>query len=139
MTALLTFFYARRGRAIGFRFKNHDDFEGVTEEIGEGDGSTVDFQLVRNYESGGKTFVRRITKPVTSTVTIYVDSVLEAAVNINYETGVVTFAVAPTSGEVITADFEFDVPVRFDTDHLPVNLSTYQARSADVAVVEVRV
>jgi uncharacterized protein (TIGR02217 family) len=33
---------------------------------------------------------------------------------------------APAVGLTITADFEFDVPVRFDTDHMAVTIETYQ-------------
>ena len=42
-------------------------------------------------------------------------------------TGLVTFASAPADGAAITAGFEFDVPVRFDTDSLLVNLANFQA------------
>lgn len=139
LSALIIFFYARRGRAIGFRFKNHDDFEGADEELGMGDGSTQTFQLVKNYISGGETLVRKITKPVDGTVTVYIDSVEQVSGwSVDTTTGIVTFSSAPASGEVIAADFEFDIPARFDTDHLPVNFSTYQARSADVPVLEIR-
>jgi len=133
---LIAFFYARQGRAIGFRFKNHADFEGTAVELGAGDGSTVDFQLIKVYDSGGFSYTRKISKPVSGTVTIYIDSVEETSLSIDYTTGVVTFDVAPTSGEVVTASFEFDIPVRFDTDYLPQNLGDYQARSVDVQIVE---
>lgn len=136
LAALIDFFYARKGRAIGFRFKNHDDYQGTDEELGDGDGSTVDFQLVKVYGTGSETYTRKISKPITGTVTIYVDGTPEGGVTIDYETGIVTFSVAPSSGEVVTATFEFDVPARFDVDHLPVNLDTYEARSADVPIVE---
>jgi uncharacterized protein (TIGR02217 family) len=136
---LIAFFYARKGRAIGFRFKNHDDYTGVGEEIGTGDGSTDEFQLVKTYESGGETLVRKICKSVVGSVHIYIDSVEQfSGWSVDNTTGLVSFTSPPSSGEVITADYEFDVPMRFDTDHLPVNMSTYRARSADVPIVEVR-
>lgn len=46
---------------------------------------------------------------------------------------------APRTGEVITAGFEFFVPVRFDTDRLPVTLEEYGVGGAnDVKLIEVR-
>ena len=43
-------------------------------------------------------------------------------------TGVVTFAAAPAAGVLVTAGFEFDVPVRFDTDRLDVTWDLEPAR-----------
>ena len=37
-------------------------------------------------------------------------------------TGVVIFATAPAGGVIVRAGFEFDVPVRFDSDTLDVTL-----------------
>jgi len=142
LDTLRHFFYNRKGRAIGFRFKNHDDYQGTDEELGEGDGSTEAFQLVKIYSSGSETFTRKITKPVSGSVSIYIDSAEQSDptdYSIDLTTGIVTFVSAPTSGEVITATFEFDIPARFDTDYLPVVLANYEARSADVPVVEIRV
>jgi len=54
-------------------------------------------------------------------------------------TGVVTFAVAPASGIAITAGFEFDVPVRFDTDTLDVTLDFERLGSiTSIPLIEVR-
>lgn len=136
LATLIAFFYARRGRAYGFRFKNHDDYQAVGHEIGTGDDSTVDFQLLKIYEAGANQYARKISKPVTGTVVIYIDSAETSAFTVDTTTGIVTMDSAPTGGEVITADYDFDVPVRFDTDHLPQTFDTYQARSADVPIVE---
>lgn len=59
------------------------------------------------------------------------------------ETGVANVTVrthpAPVLGEVVKAGFEFWVPVRFDTDRLPVTLEDYGiGGAADVKLVEVR-
>lgn len=46
---------------------------------------------------------------------------------------------APKLGKVLTSGFKFYVPVRFDTDRLPVSLEEYGVGSAsDVKLVEVR-
>ena len=135
LTALTAFFMARKGMAIGFRFKNHDDFEGTLEAIGTGDAVEDEFQLVKNHG----TLARNITKPVDGSETIYLNgSPLSSAYSLDTTTGIITFDSPPGGGVVITADFEFDVPVRFDTDYLPVRFVTYQARSASVPIVELR-
>jgi uncharacterized protein (TIGR02217 family) len=41
-------------------------------------------------------------------------------------TGRVTFGAALAVDIEITADFEFDVPVRFDTDHMAVTIESYR-------------
>lgn len=135
---VIDFFYARRGRAYGFRFKNHSDYQVIGEVIGDGNGSTTGFQLIRSYTSGEETFERTILKPVLGTVTIYVDGVPDGSVVIDYDTGLISFGTPPGSGEEITADFEFDIPVRFDVDYLPENFTTYQVSSIDVPIMELK-
>src|SRR5471030_2821848 len=49
---LIAFFRARRGKAIGFRFKDWSDYSAVGQQIGIGDGVKTDFQLVKFYTSG---------------------------------------------------------------------------------------
>jgi uncharacterized protein (TIGR02217 family) len=52
----------------------------------------------------------------------------------------VTFVVAPAAGAVVTAGFEFDVPVRFDTDRISASLAGFAAGEIpSIPVVEVRV
>ena len=54
-------------------------------------------------------------------------------------TGLVTFTVAPDIGAVITAGFEFDVPVRFDTDRIVISMASFKAGEIpSIPVVEVR-
>lgn len=136
LTSLVDFFMARKGMAVGFRFKNHDDFEGTDEAIGIGDAVETDFQLVKNYS----TLARNITKPVADSEIIYLNGALQdiSVFELDYTSGIVTFDSPPGDAVVITATFEFDVPVRFDTDYLPVQFVTYEARAASVPVVELR-
>ena len=45
----------------------------------------------------------------------------------------------PTSGAVVTAGFEFDVPVRFDTDAITINLAHFAGGDIpNIPLVEVR-
>jgi uncharacterized protein (TIGR02217 family) len=53
----------------------------------------------------------------------------------------VTFAQGqvPAAGAAIRAGFDFDVPVRFDTDRLDINLASFEAGEAvNVPVVEIK-
>jgi uncharacterized protein (TIGR02217 family) len=140
LDTLIAFFRARRGKAIGFRFKDWSDYSATSNIIGTGDGADTTFQLVKSYTSGGVTVDRTITKPVSGTVQIYKDGVLQnSGVTTDTATGVVTFTVAPANGVVITASFQFDVPVRFDTDQLDINLQDFGVGSwGNIPLVELR-
>jgi uncharacterized protein (TIGR02217 family) len=121
MAALQAFFRARYGKAYGFRFKDWSDYQGVAQNLGLGNGSQTTFQLVKLYSSGGYSYSREIKKPVSSTVKIYLNSILQSSgFSIDHTTGIVSFAAAPGAGVIVSADFEFDTPARFDTDTLSV-------------------
>ncbi len=136
---LIAFFRTRKGKAVGFRFKDWSDYQGTNEAIGTGDGSTADFQLVKIYSSN-IAVSRDITKPVAGTVKIYVDSVLQSGVAVDATTGIVTLSSAPANATAITADFEFDVPVRFDTDELAISMDSFDAGSWNsIPLIEVRI
>lgn len=50
-----------------------------------------------------------------------------------------TFTHPPDDQAVVQAGFEFDVPVRFDTDAIRISVSGFQAGEVpDVPVIEVR-
>ncbi len=133
---LAAFFEARSGRMHGFRFRDPVDWKScaptqaataVDQPLGTGDGETAEFQLVKRYVSGPALRDRAITKPVEDTVLAAVGGVVTTAFDVDWATGVVTFDVAPASGAVLTAGFEFDVPVRFDADRLDIALKGHDA------------
>ncbi|WP_114964908.1 DUF2460 domain-containing protein [Alkalilacustris brevis] len=149
LAAVVAFFEARNGRLHGFRFKDWADYKsglpskapGPQDQlIGEGDGATSVFQLVKRYSSGSQTWTRVITKPVADTVRIALDGTEQASGwSIDTTTGVVSFDTAPASGVVVTAGFEFDVPVRFDTDTLDVTLDIERLGSiTSIPLLEIR-
>lgn len=140
LASLIAFFRARKGRAYGFRFKDWTDYSGASEVIGTGDGSTVAFQLTKTYTSGEGSEVRHITKPVSGSVKVYLDDVQQSSGwSVDTTTGVITFDVAPGADVVVTAGFEFDVPVRFDTDRLSALLQDYGSYALKaVQLIEVR-
>ncbi|MDZ4759643.1 MAG: DUF2460 domain-containing protein [Alphaproteobacteria bacterium] len=142
--ALVGFFEARGGRLNGFRFRDPLDWKSrepsgaVTagdQPLGIGDGVTATFQLIKRYADGGGSWDRPIRKPVGGTVVAAVDGAVAAGLAVDATTGVATFAAAPAMGAVLTAGFEFDVPVRFDTDRLELSLEGFDAARVMRAVV----
>ena len=133
---LLAFFEARRGRMHGFRFRDPVDWKSCApgqaisaadQPLGIGDGATAEFQLAKRYGSGEASWDRAIGKPVEGTVLAAVDGVATTAFEVDWATGVVTFDATPADGALLTAGFEFDVPVRFDADRLDVALEGHDA------------
>ena len=142
---LTAFFEGRRGRLHGFRFRDFTDFKScfpsgavspTDQPLGVGDGEAADFALTRTYAD----LARPIAKPVAGTVRAAVDGVETAAFTVDVTTGVVTFDDPPGVGAVLTAGFEFDVPVRFDTDKLEINLQGFRHGAIpQIPIVEIRV
>ncbi|MGF1659377.1 MAG: DUF2460 domain-containing protein [Rubrimonas sp.] len=150
--ATIAFFEARMGRLYGFRWRDWSDSKSCAPSgqptpldcgIGVGDGARVAFQLCKTYASGPAVYERPIAKPVAGTVRIAVAGVELADGSefaLDPTTGQVTLASAPGPGETVTAGFEFDVPVRFDTDRIAVNLAAFEAGEIpSIPIVEVRV
>lgn len=137
---VISFFRARKGRAYGFRFKDWSDYRVTGQLIGTGNATQTVFQLTKTYSSGGEQEIRPLNKPVSGTVKIYKDGVLQASgVAVDHTTGLVTFTAAPTAGALITADGEFDVPVRFDTDRLAIRIQSHELFVWDqIPLVEIR-
>jgi uncharacterized protein (TIGR02217 family) len=97
--------------------------------------------LIRTYSSGGNTDVRTITKPVAGTVKVYLAGVLQmSGWSVNTTTGIITFTTAPGNGVAVSADYEFDVPVRFDTDRMAVTIEQINLHQwSGIPIVEIRV
>jgi uncharacterized protein (TIGR02217 family) len=139
LEVLIAFFRARQGRAWGFRFKDWTDYRATGAVLGFGDGTTAAFQLVKRYASGPVEVVRDITKPVAGSVTVRADGAPVSGVTVDATKGIVTFATPPTAGTAIMADFEFDVPVRFDTDAMALSLDSYERGSwQQIPIQEIR-
>lgn len=142
---LIAFFRARRGPAVGFRFRDPCDFSsngmmgtpGADDQaLGDGDGAATAFALVKRYGDGEE---RRITRPVAGSVRVAVDGDEVLAGWALDAGGVVRFDVAPAAGASVNAGFLFDVPVRFEDDRLDINRETFLAGEApSVPLVEVR-
>jgi len=150
LSSVIAFFEACLGRLYGFRFKDFADFKSCApgasvspadQSIATGDGAATAFQLTKTYTSGPASWVRTIAKPVDGTVRVAVAGVEQTTgITIDTTTGLVTFDPAPASGAAITAGYEFDCAVRFDTDQLSINLASFAAGEIlSIPIVEVRV
>ena len=142
-----------RGRLHGFRWHDATDYKSCSPEaalsardqiLGRGDGMTAQFALIKTYGRDFAPYTRRITKPVAGSVLVAVDNVTNAAANhvIDTVNGTVTFQPGhiPAVGQMISAAFQFDVPVRFDTDKLEINLSGFRSGAIPaIPLIEIRV
>ncbi len=154
LQTVITFFEARHGRLHGFRWKDRADHASgaygapvtpIDELLGSGDGVKAVFTLAKHYTSGGATYTRPIAKPVEGTVRVAVNGVEQTLASdfvVDVTSGQVTFLSGhePGPGLSVTAGFEFDVPVRFDTDFLDVSLTGFEAGNIpSIPLVEIRV
>lgn len=137
---VIDLFYAAGGAADTFRFKHWADYQGVLEAIGTGDSATTVFQIYKNYTRGAITRQRKITRPVTDTVQVYLNAMEQmSGWTADYDTGEITFTSPPTSGDAITATYEFDVPVRFADDELEIVAHTSDLQQpVSVVLLEVK-
>ncbi len=152
LSDVIEFFEARHGQLFGFRWKDWSDFKSCKpsktptafdQAIGVGDGTKKTFQISKTYAHGPTKYVRPISKPVNGTVIVAVGSQLLSEFqdySIDYSSGTITFDAAPAEGAAVTCGFEFDVPVRFDTERISTSLTSFAAGEIpNIPVIEVRV
>lgn len=153
LSQVVAFYEERRGRLHGFRWRDRLDHASAApgvavaatdQVIGTGDGATATFQLAKTYGSLYAPYRRPVIKPVPDSVRVAVDGD-EAEQGTDFTadsvTGVVTFLPGhiPSTGAAVTAGFLFDVPVRFDTDYLEVDLSAFAAGAIPkIPLLEIR-
>ncbi|EJW10159.1 Gene Transfer Agent (GTA) ORFG12 [Rhodovulum sp. PH10] len=151
LSTVVAFFEERRGRLHGFRWRDRLDHSSgagppspLDQALGTGDGETAVFPLVKIYGSVHAPYRRTIEKPVAGSVRVAVGGIEQtegAAFVCDTTTGAVTFLGGhlPVAGAAVTAGFLFDVPVRFDTDYLEVDLTAFEAGAIPkIPLVEIR-
>jgi uncharacterized protein (TIGR02217 family) len=112
--------------------------------IGTGDGARIRFALVKTYGEGDDAYRRLIARPLVDTLRVAVDGVekaMPADWSFDSATGEVVFEAGsvPDTGQVVTAGYEFDVPVRFDTERIAVSLTAFKAgQIPSILLIEVR-
>jgi uncharacterized protein (TIGR02217 family) len=141
LSQVVAFFEERRGRLYGFRFKDRTDFRSslngaapqmTDQALGTGTGSKASFNLIKTYGAAFAPYQRPIAKPVAGSVLVAVAGAAKTMgtqFTLDIETGIITFTAGniPVNGAAVTAGFEFDVPVRFDTDRLEIDLASFDA------------
>lgn len=149
LAQVVAFFEARNGMLYGFRFKDWSDYKSclpsqlpssADQHIGNGASGRTQWQLRKRYASSLWGVYRDITKPVAGTVLVEVNGTpMASGWSVDETTGILTFATAPADGATIRAGFEFDVPVRFDTDALDVTLDFERLGTiTSIPLIEVR-
>lgn len=151
---LVDFFCARQGRLCGFRMKDWADYS--TDQPTPGATSptalltSTTFQLQRSATSGTVTTTRNITKPVSdtpgdtvatnanSTVRVFNASMeVTSGWTLDTTTGILTFDDAPDYAPTWTG--EYDIPVRFDSDRLPIQQDSPARRTVGpIGLIEER-
>ena len=153
LSEVVAFFEERRGRLHGFRWRDRLDHSSAApgqpvaatdQVIGTGDGEAAQFLLTKTYGGLHSPYRRRIEKPVPGSVRVAVagnEAEDTVAFVCDPAAGTITFNAGhiPAPGAAITAGFTFDVPVRFDTDYLEVDLSAFAAgQIPKIPLVEIR-
>lgn len=113
---LIGFFNARSGSFDSFLFSDPDDNTVTQQNIGSGNGTQTQFQLVKSY--GG------MVEPVLAVNTITqvrVNGVATSAYTVNVMTGIITFTTAPPSGQAIDWTGTFYYQCRFLADTYDFN------------------
>lgn len=135
LNLVVALFEEAGGPLHSFRFRDWSDYSSaaaiaaapaaVDQAIGTGDGTTDTFQLVKRY--GVLTpYLRPITKPIPGSVRVGLDGAAQGSGwAVDNSTGLVTFTAPPAAGVTVTAGFTFDVPVRFDTPRITVDLAYF--------------
>ncbi|MEM0907096.1 MAG: DUF2460 domain-containing protein [Pseudomonadota bacterium] len=150
LQTVVDFFEERRGRLYGFRFLDPLDHKScppsqtpdyADQELGVGDGQNADFPLIKTYGGDFEPYARLIFLPVAGSLLVEVDGQPRTeGVDYQFANGVVSFLPGrePRNGGTVKAGYLFDVPVRFDTDHLEINLSRFEAGAIpSIPVVEI--
>ncbi len=180
--ALLNFFTARRGMAVGFRFRDWVDYASdmpalITNPLADsgddtlpaasamtpqkvqntvapttfaGDAAgTLIFQLVKVYPATvGEDYVQKIRKPVGTTsantiVRVFVGgSEIDETTDFTIDptTGIITLLADPGDGVLVTADYLYDVPVRFNVDVASITKRSFDLNAwSGIELVELRI
>lgn len=153
LTAVVAFFEERRGRLHGFRWRDRLDHSSAApgtapaasdQLLGVGDGVQASFQVAKTYGAEYAPYARPIAKPVAGTLLVEVGGVAKSE-GVDFDSdpaaGLVVFRAGhiPPDGAAVRAGFLFDVPVRFDTDFLEVDLAAFAAGEIpSIPIVEIR-
>jgi len=115
LTDLIAFHNIVKGAYDGFRLRDWSDYKATWQYIGTGNGTLQSWQCVKRYSISTATVTRPITKPIAAGFQVFVDGVATATGwSLDATTGILYTQLTG----VITATFEFDIPVRFEQDKI---------------------
>lgn len=149
LATIVEFFEERRGRLYGFRWRDRADWKSCLPQlaptafdqvIGQGDGATQTFQLIKTYGAAHAPYLRPIRKPVAGSLHVAIEGVelSQSDFTLDETSGLVTLAAAPANGYSVSAGFSFDTPVRFDTDHLEIDFVAFEAGEIpEIPIIEI--
>ncbi|MEL7183333.1 MAG: DUF2460 domain-containing protein [Pseudomonadota bacterium] len=155
LQAIIALFEEAGGPLHSFRFRDWTDFSSAPstkvapaatdQPIGTGDGAATEFQLVKRYGALAP-YLRPITKPLPGSVRVALDGVAQVSGwSVDHASGLVTFLSPPAPGLTVSAGFQFDVPVRFDTPRITVDLAFFDEDNgratgaiSEISLLEVR-
>lgn len=132
------FFFARRGMAHSFRFKDWSDHTMLDSVQGIGDGVNKVFQLIKPYENTGPApYFRRLTRPTGNVVWRVNGVTVPATPGL---LGQYTLTTAPANGASVSASCDdFDMAVRFNVDKFALKLEIFNAGEIQsLPIIEVR-
>lgn len=127
------FFYATRGMLRSFRWKDWADYRTTTDQtktptaldqsLGTGDGASYYFRTYKRYGD----YYRRISNPRVNSCLVSFDGDIQDPDTyfVDDQNGTIVFLTPPADGVEVTWGGEFDVPVRFDSDYIPIQLDLY--------------
>ncbi|MEM7493055.1 MAG: DUF2460 domain-containing protein [Pseudomonadota bacterium] len=138
---VIAFFEARQGRLHAFRFRDPMDWSSappnspvstVDQSLGVGDGTQVQFNLRKAYGD----IWRDIHWPVAGSVRVAINGT--EVTDWTLDRGTIIFAAPPQLGSSVTAGFEFDCAVRFESDRLEGIVDAFDVgRAVKIGLVEV--
>lgn len=152
LAEFLDFWITVRGTAYTFRFWDPSDYEAGTIylndeivydsiiNIGTGNATIDDFQLIKKYGGSINPLNRKITKPIASTVKIYLDEVEQASGwTLNDVTGILSFTSPPGNGVVVGWAGHFHSEASFENDEPIIMLDSPQVGEwTNISIMEER-
>jgi len=154
---IVSAFHGARGMLHAFRYEDPLDWKSCTRDddiaeddqtlIASADGGETSIQLIKTYTyTGGASMSRKITRPF-DTVLLAINGATKTEgthFTVDDTTGLIdlTGGTSPhgalTLADTVTAGFHFHVPVRFNTNSLPIRLGAIHYGETEIPLVEVR-
>lgn len=133
---ILTLALTQRGQGYGFKFKDWMDYQVTNQILGTGDGVITDFQAKKVYDSGVRTYTRKLYLTDSATRVVSLNGTPTSAYTMQ-PGGIIRFTVAPTAGVVVSLTSNFFMPVRFAEDHVEfaMQLATTNSELVEIPAI----